>query len=141
MTVPTVFAAALDPAGVAQRFFVPAVAIGVIGVNLIFAFKGPAISFGRRQTLLLMAAVWIVVPVACSFPFMMLELPNGFMGAYFESVSGFTTTGATIFTDPEGCAEQHHRMARSFAMARRIGNLARYCRSGRTAGRPRHGGR
>lgn len=99
MTVPTVFAAALDPAGVAQRFFVPAVAIGVIGVNLIFAFKGPAISFGRRQTLLLMAAVWFVVPVACSFPFMMLELPNGFMGAYFESVSGFTTTGATIFTD------------------------------------------
>lgn len=99
MLVPTVFAAALDPPGVAQRFFVPAIAIGVVGGNLIFAFKGPAVTFGRRQSLMLMAAVWIVVPLACAFPFMVVEMPHGYMGAYFESVSGFTTTGATVFTD------------------------------------------
>lgn len=99
MTIPTVFAAALDPPGVAQRFFVPAIAIGVIGINLIIAFKGPSATFGRRQSLMLMASVWIVVPLACALPFTAVETPNGFMGAYFESVSGFTTTGATVFTD------------------------------------------
>ncbi|HEY8094849.1 MAG TPA: potassium transporter TrkG, partial [Methylobacter sp.] len=51
-----------------------------------------------RQTGFLMVAItWSVTPVFCTLP-LMIYLPGlSFIDAYFETVSGLTTTGATIF--------------------------------------------
>ena len=52
-----------------------------------------------RQTGFLMVAItWSVTPVFCTLP-LMIYLPElSFIDAYFETVSGLTTTGATILT-------------------------------------------
>jgi trk system potassium uptake protein TrkH len=54
-----------------------------------------------RQAFLMTAAVWILVPLFGALP-LMLGMPHlSFTDAYFESVSGITTTGATVIFDTE----------------------------------------
>ena len=55
--------------------------------------------FGRRQSLLLLGGLWVIVPIAGALPLYLAGFPKSFMGAIFEAVSGFTTTGASIFVD------------------------------------------
>lgn len=99
MLIPAIFAAALDPAPVVEAFVVAALVVGVIGVNLVFAFRGSDLAFGRRQNLLMVSIVWLVVPLAGALPFIALGVEGGPVAALFESVSGFTTTGATVISD------------------------------------------
>jgi trk system potassium uptake protein TrkH len=49
-----------------------------------------------RQAFLLTAAIWAVLPLFGSLPFMLGPPRLAFIDAYFESVSGITTTGATV---------------------------------------------
>ena len=52
----------------------------------------------RQTGFLLVAITWSVTPVFCTLPFMLYVPSVSFIDAYFESVSGLTTTGATIFS-------------------------------------------
>ncbi len=45
---------------------------------------------------------WIAAGLAGALPFIISGVIPGFTNAYFESISGFTTTGATILHDIEG---------------------------------------
>jgi len=51
-----------------------------------------------RQALLMTAAIWALAPVFAAIPFMIGAPGANFTDAYFEAMSGFTTTGATVFT-------------------------------------------
>ncbi|MEY4984664.1 MAG: hypothetical protein RIR62_2930 [Pseudomonadota bacterium] len=55
-----------------------------------------SISFDIRQAYLLTAVIWLVLPVFGALPFMLGAPGLHFTEAYFESVSGMTTTGATV---------------------------------------------
>ena len=52
----------------------------------------------RREALATVLLTWLAVPVLWTLPFM-ITLDMSFLLAMFESMSGFTTTGATIITD------------------------------------------
>ena len=54
-----------------------------------------------RQTLVLIAAIWIAVPVFGSLPFLAVEEGLSLTDAFFEAMSGFTTTGSTVLVDLE----------------------------------------
>lgn len=54
-----------------------------------------------REGLLVVAAVWIAVSLFGSLPFWFSPQFPSFTDALFESVSGFTTTGATILPEVE----------------------------------------
>lgn len=49
-----------------------------------------------RQAFLLTAAIWVVLPLFGCLPFMLGPPHLAFTDAYFEAVSGITTTGATV---------------------------------------------
>ena len=52
-----------------------------------------------RDGFLLVSLVWVVLPIFAMLPFL-FHLPNlSLTDAYFEAVSGLTTTGATTLTD------------------------------------------
>jgi len=52
-----------------------------------------------RDGFVITVLFWIVLALSGSFPFMLSEHPNlSFTDAFFESLSGWTTTGATIMT-------------------------------------------
>ena len=57
---------------------------------------GPRLSI--QQTFLITTGVWLVLPVFGALPFMVGATEASFTDAYFEAMSGLTTTGATVFT-------------------------------------------
>ncbi len=62
-------------------------------------FTPSEISINRREGIVIVGLGWIsVVTVGC-LPFILCGVAPTVAGAFFESASGFTTTGATIFGD------------------------------------------
>jgi trk system potassium uptake protein len=71
--------------------------------------------FGPREGFLAVSLTWLLVPAFGAIPFVLadeVQLANP-INAYFESVSGFTATGATVVTDVEA-------LDRSLAMWRQL---------------------
>jgi len=54
-----------------------------------------------RESFVIVTVGWFLVSLFGSLPFLLSGVCTSFADAFFESVSGFTTTGATIFTDVE----------------------------------------
>jgi trk system potassium uptake protein TrkH len=54
-----------------------------------------------RDGFLVVTSIWFLVAAACSVPFMLGTTQLSFTDAYFESVSGLTTTGATVLVGLE----------------------------------------
>ncbi len=52
----------------------------------------------QREMFLLTVSSWVVIPVFSSFPLLLSDLNLSVTDAFFESISGVTTTGSTIFT-------------------------------------------
>jgi trk system potassium uptake protein TrkH len=69
---------------------------------------------GAREGYLVVALIWLLVAGLGSLPYLLAEpqLSNP-VDAFFESMSGFSTTGATVLTDVE-------RLSRSMAMWRQF---------------------
>ncbi|QIE46078.1 TrkH family potassium uptake protein [Pseudohalocynthiibacter aestuariivivens] len=51
-----------------------------------------------QQTFLLTTGVWVVLPLFGALPFMLGESDLRFVDAFFEAMSGLTTTGATVMS-------------------------------------------
>ena len=54
-------------------------------------------NFRRSEALGVVAGSWVVIAVFTAIPYVMLGMSN--LDAFFESMSGLTTTGATVLTD------------------------------------------
>lgn len=54
---------------------------------------------GIRESYLLVGLVWIIFSIFGMLPFVLSDSITTITDAYFETMSGFTTTGATIITD------------------------------------------
>ena len=68
---------------------------------LIIINKPKRFNMQRRDGFAATALAWILLSFAGALPLWLSgQIPN-FMDAFFESISGFTTTGATILTDIE----------------------------------------
>jgi trk system potassium uptake protein TrkH len=52
----------------------------------------------RREAIFLVAFIWVVAPAFSALPFRLGGAMECFLDAYFEAVSGLTTTGATVLT-------------------------------------------
>lgn len=58
-------------------------------------------SLGRRDAYLVVTLVWVIFSIFGSLPFIVGGYIDNFTDAFFEMMSGFTTTGATIIDDVE----------------------------------------
>lgn len=54
-----------------------------------------------QQTFMLTTGVWVALPLFGALPFMMGATNADFVDAFFEAMSGLTTTGSTVFSDLE----------------------------------------
>ena len=66
-----------------------------------------------KEGFLTVGIVWIVISIIGALPFVIDGSIPSFVDAFFETVSGFTTTGATILTDVE-CLSKSIIFWRSF---------------------------
>ncbi len=58
-------------------------------------------SMSRRDAYLVVSLVWVIFSLFGTMPFLISGYLTHFTDAYFETMSGFTTTGATIIDDVE----------------------------------------
>ncbi len=72
-----------------------------LGLGVASRIRPESVRIRPRDGFLIVSAAWILASVAGALPY----LTTGEMGpvdAFFESASGFTTTGATVMTEIEG---------------------------------------
>lgn len=55
----------------------------------------------HRESYLFVATTWLLASVIGSLPYLFTGVADSFVDAFFETASGFTTTGSTILTDIE----------------------------------------
>jgi len=77
-----------------------AVITGFVGALLILGFRpeGEPI-FEVRETFILTVSSWVVISVFAAIPFVLSSAAPTLTDAFFEAISGLTTTGATVFKD------------------------------------------
>lgn len=63
---------------------------------------------GKREGFLLTALVWIVFSVFGMIPFMLCSTSLSLTDAFFEAMSGFTTTGASVLADIDNLSHGIH---------------------------------
>ena len=88
--------------GCALALLFPALLCGAVGVLLAMLLghdASPAIH--AREGFVIVALAWIFVSAFGALPFVFSRSIPNYINAFFETVSGFTTTGSTILTDVE----------------------------------------
>lgn len=98
LLLPIFYALAVKEYAVIDSFLISAGLALVIGFLLKIIFKHYKIHY--KESLLICGLSWIVLCIFAALPFY-FETGKSFLDSYFETVSGFTTTGITIFTDIE----------------------------------------
>jgi len=72
-----------------------------VGCGLFLIFSRVGGDFSGREGMLLVTITWLSAGAMGALPYLFSGLVPSVTDAFFESMSGFTTTGATILTDVE----------------------------------------
>lgn len=82
-----------------QVFLETAIMTVLAGALLTLACRNAAThALSLRQSFLLTTLTWVVLPAFAALPFWMGAPGANWTDAYFEAMSGMTTTGSTVFT-------------------------------------------
>lgn len=71
----------------------------VFGLAFILIGRGSAKQIGLREGYLIVSLVWVIFSIFGMLPFLLSGAIDNVTDAFFETMSGFSTTGATILTD------------------------------------------
>ena len=72
----------------------------IINLLVWLVFKNHKLTLKIKESILVVNFVWILLGIAGALP-LYIYTPISFASAFFEAISGFTTTGATVYTDIE----------------------------------------
>ncbi|WP_432817439.1 TrkH family potassium uptake protein [Sulfitobacter sp. JB4-11] len=108
MMVPALHALVLDDESTARAFFYAGL-LGIIAFVLIaVAHAGRKPRHGALGPLMSLFAAFVTLPVMLALPFLEALPSTRFVNVYFEMTSALTTTGATMFSDPERLNDTLH---------------------------------
>ncbi len=82
-------------------FVITIIASGITGLALKFSLKPKNEDITIREGLAIVAFWWMFCALFGALPYWLSGVCNNFCDSYFESMSGLTTTGASIFNDIE----------------------------------------
>lgn len=68
----------------------------LVGMTIVLKVKPRVREMRKRDGMLLTALVWVIFSLFGMLPFMLCELRLNVAEAFFEAMSGFTTTGASV---------------------------------------------
>lgn len=95
MAIPAIADAAVG-SGDWQVFALSALLTLFVGGLLILMNRAPSAPLSIRQAFLLTAVGWVVVAAFGALPFAFSDLRLSYTDAFFEAMSGITTTGSTV---------------------------------------------
>ena len=100
-SIPLLVAIGCNETQMILPFVIPmAVSFVFCGIVSFFTRKSK-IAMSIKQTFIVVAMSWVVMSVMGSVPLFLSGYFNSYADALFESVSGFSTTGATILSEVE----------------------------------------
>ena len=100
MLLPAVVSLFYGYEGDLPSLLISAVVTGALGFPLWWLFRKDN-ELSTRDALLIAAFGWIFVSAVSALPFVIHGALPSFTDAFFEMMSGYTTTGATVLTDIE----------------------------------------
>ena len=71
------------------------------GLLYFIAGKNVKKNFGKREGYIIVSSAWIIISLFGAIPFILSGTISNYTDAFFETISGFTTTGASILNDIE----------------------------------------
>ena len=108
MLAPAAYALALYQFDIARSFFYVSCILLVITSMVGLATAGARPRDGVQTQLLAIVSAYVILPVALALPILQAVPQMGFADAWFEMLSAFTTTGATVFDEPSLLANPVH---------------------------------
>lgn len=89
----------------ADTEFYPILLSGLLAIILgglsTFVFRHADKKTGKKEGYIIVSVSWILISLLGSLPFYLSGYFSSFTDAFFETISGFTTTGASILNDIE----------------------------------------
>jgi len=73
-----------------------------IGVSSFLFFRSPGAEITHREGFIITVSAWLGAGIFGALPYLFSGSLPSFVDAVFESISGFTTTGASVFQSVEG---------------------------------------
>ena len=84
-----------------QIYAIPLIIYLIIGGSLIIINKDTEMKLNLKGAFFLTGLCWVVMAIICTVPFMYAKTNLNFFDAFFESMSGITTTGSTTIINLE----------------------------------------
>jgi trk system potassium uptake protein TrkH len=84
--------------------FTASLVCGVMVSVVLFRLSGGGANYrelGVREALAVVVLSWVIAVAVGALPYVLTDVTQTYTDAFFETMSGFTTTGATIITDIE----------------------------------------
>ncbi|MDO9339374.1 MAG: potassium transporter TrkG [Bacteroidales bacterium] len=85
----------------ASSFLYSALITIVTGTIVFTPLRNEERIYGNKEGYIIVTGIWLIFSLFGTLPFIISGSIHSFGDAFFESMSGFTTTGATILTDIE----------------------------------------
>ena len=100
MMIPPALVSWIYHDGTASLFLVSAVILFLLGIAIFIPVRNVHEELRLRDGFLVVVACWLSLVLVGALPFLLLVNPEiSYVDAVFESMSGLTTTGATILTN------------------------------------------
>ena len=101
MIFPIIFGLYYGEGSMIRYFLIPMGCTAVVAAAVLAVTRNAPKMLSIRDGFLLVTLSWVFAALIGSLPFYLSKVIPSFADAYFETMSGFTTTGASILTDIE----------------------------------------
>lgn len=91
--------------GVTTQILLSGILVVLVGGILMVVTKNHKKELNKREGYLVVSFGWIVMALTGTVPYVLTESIPNFTNAFFETMSGYTTTGASILNDIESLPE------------------------------------
>ena len=82
-----------------QSYAVPILLYLIVGGSLVITNRNVELKISTKEAFIITVVSWLLLSVLCSIPFIYSQSNLSIIDALFESMSGITTTGSTVFNN------------------------------------------
>ena len=87
--------------GVTFQLFLSSLATLILGAIGMYFTKDHSKEMNKREGYIVVSFGWVIMTLSGTLPYLFTDSIPSFTNAFFETISGYTTTGATILNDIE----------------------------------------
>ena len=85
-----------------QLYAVPILLYLIVGGSMVITNRNVELKISTKEAFIITSLSWILLSILCAVPFIYTQSNLSVVDSIFESMSGITTTGATIITNLDG---------------------------------------